>query len=164
MSKYAASVRLGLRGFPKHGYGRSYRVGRVLWSTMTTNRRLVLDGRPDVGRAMVSHAPVPSLAVHDCFGETTNLADDDYARKMGWDFAQSVNHANRFAILRVDSAPHRCATDYFRFRQIETGSHVPGHTWIGKDMATVRAPIDPLFYLHHCNVDGLWAMCQSVRS
>ena len=52
------------------------------------------------------------------------------------------------------------ASDYFRFRAIETGSHVPGHTWTGGDMSSARSPIDPLFYLHHCNVDRIWAIWQ----
>lgn len=53
------------------------------------------------------------------------------------------------------------ATDYTDFRKIEGGTHVPGHRWVGGDMATGRSPIDPLFYLHHCNLDRLWAIWQA---
>lgn len=52
------------------------------------------------------------------------------------------------------------AASYFNFRAIEAGSHVPGHTWTGGDMDSAHSPIDPLFYLHHCNVDRLWAIWQ----
>lgn len=35
------------------------------------------------------------------------------------------------------------------------------HGWVGGQMATLTAsPFDPLFYLHHCNIDRLWAMWQ----
>jgi Common central domain of tyrosinase len=52
------------------------------------------------------------------------------------------------------------ADSYLSFRALETGSHVPGHTWTGGTMATGRSPLDPLFYLHHCNLDRLWAIWQ----
>ncbi|MBM3632459.1 MAG: tyrosinase family protein [Alphaproteobacteria bacterium] len=36
------------------------------------------------------------------------------------------------------------------------------HTWIGGDMMMVpTAPNDPIFFLHHCNIDRIWAMWQS---
>ena len=35
------------------------------------------------------------------------------------------------------------------------------HGWIGGHMGSPAAsPLDPLFYLHHCNIDRLWAMWQ----
>ena len=51
-------------------------------------------------------------------------------------------------------------SNFYGFRAIEYGSHVPGHTWTGGDMRTERSPLDPLFYLHHCNIDRLWAIWQ----
>lgn len=36
------------------------------------------------------------------------------------------------------------------------------HGWIGGHMSSPTAsPFDPLFYLHHCNIDRLWAMWQA---
>jgi hypothetical protein len=52
------------------------------------------------------------------------------------------------------------ATTYAQFRAMEFGSHVPGHTWTGGTMEDTRSPADPLFYLHHGNVDRLWAIWQ----
>lgn len=53
------------------------------------------------------------------------------------------------------------ASSYSDFRSIEAGSHVTGHAWVGGDMGLVaRSPNDPLFYLHHCNIDRLWAIWQ----
>ena len=35
------------------------------------------------------------------------------------------------------------------------------HGWVGGHMSTLTgSPFDPFFYLHHCNMDGLWAMWQ----
>ncbi len=52
------------------------------------------------------------------------------------------------------------ANTYFEYRRMETGSHPPGHTWTGGSMAMGTSPRDPLFYLHHCNLDRLWAIWQ----
>ena len=49
---------------------------------------------------------------------------------------------------------------YADFRAEEGGSHVPGHTWTGGTMNSRGSPGDPLFFLHHCNVDRLWAIWQ----
>ncbi|WP_080409955.1 tyrosinase family protein [Burkholderia ubonensis] len=39
---------------------------------------------------------------------------------------------------------------------IETAPHNPVHNIIGNTMATMVSPLDPIFYLHHANVDRLW--------
>ena len=49
---------------------------------------------------------------------------------------------------------------YRDFRALECGSHFPGHTWTGGTMQSGESPLDPLFYLHHNNLDRLWAMWQ----
>jgi tyrosinase len=63
---------------------------------------------------------------------------------------------------RYDAAPWDRSTQRFRNR-IE-GWH-PGsgprmhnrvHVWVGGDMAPATSPNDPVFYLHHANVDRLW--------
>jgi tyrosinase len=44
---------------------------------------------------------------------------------------------------------------------IESGPHDPVHNLIGSTMATMQSPDDPIFYLHHCNIDRLlhaWAL------
>ena len=40
------------------------------------------------------------------------------------------------------------------------GSHVHAHVWVGGNMAAADSPRGPLFYLHHCNIDRLWAIWQ----
>lgn len=39
---------------------------------------------------------------------------------------------------------------------IESGPHNPVHNLIGNAMATMQSPNDPIFYLHHANIDRLW--------
>jgi tyrosinase len=34
------------------------------------------------------------------------------------------------------------------------------HVWVGGSMAPMTSPNDPIFFLHHCNVDRIWAQWQ----
>jgi hypothetical protein len=34
------------------------------------------------------------------------------------------------------------------------------HRWIGGDMLSMTSPNDPIFFLHHSNVDRIWAKWQ----
>ena len=38
----------------------------------------------------------------------------------------------------------------------EGGLHNPVHRWIGGNMGDATSPNDPVFFLHHCNIDRLW--------
>jgi hypothetical protein len=58
-------------------------------------------------------------------------------------------------VPRLDNAT------YAGFRAIEaSGGHGGGHNWVGGTMAGGGSPADPLFWLHHCNIDRLWATWQ----
>lgn len=37
------------------------------------------------------------------------------------------------------------------------------HEWVGGDMRTSTSPNDPLFWLHHSNIDRIWASWQQVN-
>ncbi|WP_323768839.1 tyrosinase family protein [Antarctobacter sp.] len=41
--------------------------------------------------------------------------------------------------------------------QLESAPHNAVHREIGRDMASFLSPLDPIFWLHHCNVDRIWA-------
>ncbi|HEV2087152.1 MAG TPA: tyrosinase family protein [Cryptosporangiaceae bacterium] len=43
------------------------------------------------------------------------------------------------------------------------GLHNQVHRWVGGHMRTMMSPDDPVFFLHHCNVDRLWAQWQRQR-
>jgi tyrosinase len=40
---------------------------------------------------------------------------------------------------------------------LERTPHNNVHDWIGGNMQTFMSPLDPIFWLHHCNIDRLWA-------
>ncbi|MEI8368259.1 MAG: tyrosinase family protein [Planctomycetia bacterium] len=52
------------------------------------------------------------------------------------------------------------------FRDRIEGWHGPGsihnrvHLWVGGSMLPSTSPNDPIFFLHHCNIDRLWAQWQ----
>jgi tyrosinase len=46
------------------------------------------------------------------------------------------------------------------FQSALEGIHGGAHNAVGGDMGTARSPNDPLFWLHHANVDRLWARWQ----
>lgn len=50
--------------------------------------------------------------------------------------------------------------NYAAFRSCESRTHVPGHTWTGETMSSPQSPGDPLFFLHHSNLDRIWALWQ----
>jgi hypothetical protein len=41
--------------------------------------------------------------------------------------------------------------------------HNPPHRWVGGEMASLTSPRDPVFYLHHCWIDMLWAQWQLLH-
>jgi Common central domain of tyrosinase len=43
------------------------------------------------------------------------------------------------------------------------GLHNRVHTWVGGDMLPGTSPNDPVFFLHHCNVDRIWAEWQRAN-
>jgi hypothetical protein len=40
--------------------------------------------------------------------------------------------------------------------QLEETPHNFIHRWVGGDMVTAGSSFDPIFWLHHCNIDRLW--------
>lgn len=60
-------------------------------------------------------------------------------------------------------------TDAAGFRNFLEGWRGPGrlhnqiHVWVGGDMVVSTSPNDPVFFLHHCNVDRIWAAWQKQR-
>ena len=77
-----------------------------------------------------------------------------------WNYTRR-SHPNGNVLPSLNSVLAELGAGSFQaFRALECGSHVPGHTWTGETMAGGRSPEDPLFYLHHGNIDRLWAIWQ----
>lgn len=68
-------------------------------------------------------------------------------------------------ITPYDSAPwNRQSNVDTSFRQrLEGRIHNPGHMWVGGSMMAMSSPNDPVFWLHHCNIDRLWAVWQRAH-
>lgn len=51
--------------------------------------------------------------------------------------------------------------DYLEYHdRLEQGPHTAIHSAIGGDMTVGTSPNEPLFFLHHCEVDRLWSLWQ----
>ena len=61
--------------------------------------------------------------------------------------------------LQVQTNQGRGAYDVF-WPELERDIHNPPHVWVGGEMNDFDSPHDPVFYLHHCWIDKLWAMWQ----
>ena len=46
---------------------------------------------------------------------------------------------------------------------LEASVHNAVHRAVGGDMATAASPTDPVFFLHHANIDQIWAEWQKAH-
>lgn len=46
--------------------------------------------------------------------------------------------------------------------EIPIGLHNLVHVWVSGDMGPAHSPNDPIFFLHHCNVDRIWESWMSI--
>ena len=78
---------------------------------------------------------------------------------------KQVQHA--LSIAEYDADPWDESPDLESFRNVLEGwwrgprLHNLVHVWVGGSMGPGTSPNDPVFFLHHCNVDRLWADWQS---
>jgi Common central domain of tyrosinase len=77
-----------------------------------------------------------------------------------WTYTRNGSSAGVVLPTLDDVVTELEANSFLAFRSLETGSHPLGHIWVGGTMASGRSPLDPLFYLHHCNLDRLWSIWQ----
>lgn len=47
---------------------------------------------------------------------------------------------------------------------LEIGPHNRVHAIMQGDMGTFRSPLDPIFWLHHCNIDRIWSVWAAART
>lgn len=81
--------------------------------------------------------------------------------------AQDVQDA--LAISEYDSAPWDEDGRLKSFRNVLEGwwrgprLHNQVHVWVGASMGPGTSPNDPIFFLHHCNIDRIWADWQNTN-
>ena len=88
-----------------------------------------------------------SLALTETFYDTPNYDRSPF----------TIGFRNRIEGWITQRGDHRVKT---------AGSqlHNRVHLWVGGNMAPMTSPNDPVFFLHHCFVDKIWADWQSVQS
>ncbi|MEV7776559.1 tyrosinase family protein [Kitasatospora sp. NPDC086791] len=68
------------------------------------------------------------------------------------------------AIPTYDAAPFNSSSAGFRNNLegwVGVNVHNRVHVWVGGTMSTGMSPNDPVFWMHHCMIDRLWAAWQS---
>ena len=65
--------------------------------------------------------------------------------------------------LRQTPTQRSRADDLFRFR-LEYDLHNLVHRYIGGHMVLAASPNDPVFWLHHCNLDRLWSTWETAHA
>lgn len=61
-----------------------------------------------------------------------------------------------------ERSPYKNNDGSFR-AAVEYQLHNLVHRWVGGTMLRMTSPNDPVFFLHHCNIDRLWWMWQTVH-
>jgi tyrosinase len=137
-------VRTGPFGFPDDPQRRRFRVffaqdaqtqrlyafreGRGLWRQLGEAKRPARPGLP----------PTIPITLPTTTHVTTVLTTQSDYDQQGWDSASPDGFRNRLE------------------GWIGPGLHNTVHVWVGGHMAVSTSPNDPVFYLHHCNVDRIW--------
>jgi tyrosinase len=67
---------------------------------------------------------------------------------------------NDFLPTRAEITATMRRRSFAAFQSRLEGLHGGVHIGVGGQMATARSPADPLFWLHHANIDRLWASWQ----
>ncbi|KAK1232749.1 hypothetical protein PQX77_004107 [Marasmius sp. AFHP31] len=76
-----------------------------------------------------------------------------------------VGDMNRNAYTSRVVASVSRANDYSNFApMLETGPHDAVHNSVNGEMAAYNAPNDIMFYMHHANVDRIWAQWQEANA
>jgi tyrosinase len=54
---------------------------------------------------------------------------------------------------------------YNTFAPALEGVHNSGHVWVGGSMGMIpTAPCDPIFWMHHAEIDRIWAQWQTTHA
>ena len=97
----------------------------------------------------VDISPSDELWAHEFLGQFDSA----------WRLRRVLGAASLPSSQQIDTNQARATYDAF-WPELETVIHNPPHRWVGGVMATAASPGDPIFYLHHCWIDLLWARWQ----
>jgi hypothetical protein len=97
----------------------------------------------------VDTSTTSALWAHDFLGQFDSA----------WGLGRALGSDTLPAPGDVDTALGIGAYDAF-WPNLETVVHNPPHRWVGGEMAGAASPNDPVFFLHHCWIDMIWAQWQ----
>lgn len=81
-----------------------------------------------------------------------------------WGITRGTLHPNELPVQAdVNTAMSQNSFTSFQ-TSLESGPHNWVHNAVGGTMATSASPADPLFWLHHANVDRIWAEWQKMHT
>lgn len=86
-------------------------------------------------------------------------------RAMGGTLPSASNVNTVLGISTYDAAPWNSSVSTGMRNRME-GFNTPNihnrvHVWVGGHMNQTDSPNDPVFFLHHCNIDRLWSQWQT---
>lgn len=116
-----------------------------------TTGRFAHDG-PDAWTIEVKDAPTDPDYLQRSFG--TDPTAMQLPLESDVDSATAIDH--------YDSYPWRGSSSGAR-SLVEGNLHNLVHRWVGGTMGMMTSPNDPVFWLHHCNIDRLWAVWQRLH-
>jgi tyrosinase len=111
--------------------------------------------------ALRQHHPDISIPYWDSSVETSTsgpLWDENFLGQFdsAWGLDRVLGSDTLPSPQLVERNQRRPTYDVF-WPQLEGPIHSPAHNWVNGVMATGASPGDPVFYLHHCWIDLLWA-------
>ena len=84
-----------------------------------------------------------------------------------FDGAWGLNRALGSATLPTPQQVQDALTNFTTYDvfwpNLESVIHFPPHNWVEGEMSGLASPHDPVFYLHHCWIDLLWAQWQLLN-
>ncbi len=75
--------------------------------------------------------------------------------------SNNVNNVQSYTVYDQSPWNGSVSNSYRNRNEIELHNRV--HNYVGGHMGTREAPNDPVFWLHHCNIDRLWWLWQQNR-
>jgi tyrosinase len=107
---------------------------------------------------------------HWTLNVTDNQGDPNYLQR---DFAEAQNQAialpSAAQVVSVsgttpyEKPPYKDGDGSYRAR-MEYELHNLVHRWVGGTMLNMTSPNDPVFFMHHCNIDRLWWVWEKLHA
>jgi len=122
-----------------------------------TSDRAIAEGIPDAIAA-------PSYVDPDSGDTLPNPLASAFSQVTGGPTARNPDGSDELANLKTQIAFAQGRETYPDYSPALENPHGGLHVWVGGDMGSVPvASYDPIFWMHHCNVDRLWWEWQEVN-